>query len=264
MILSELYKKDNYLNKNIDFLINKVIIEYDLKSANTSLCREYQLLPEEKISEIELMSKKDRVTTIGKLMRKDSDFKEGLKDAFSDIRKRFFDENDIEDGDILAIKKDAIFCLKEVSNTQFGHCRFVDKNRYTSYMYLNKLELFYAPVRTLMDNDGVLDIKGIDDDILSKHNDYMIKTLKMIFKHLETSSKDTLFGYINRFITKYKMRKLDTGYYREFNQESVFRVMDSNETYDDEVFIPYDNKSEVVDIDYNFFNILIPILKIVV
>ena len=130
-------------NKNIYKLANQVIIEYDLKSANTSLCKEYGLLPKETIKEIEELPKKERVVRIGKLMRKDKTFTQNLKKAFIDIRRRFFEENQIEDEDILAIKKDAIFCLKEVKYTDFGECYFSDKNRYTSYMYLNGFEFYY-------------------------------------------------------------------------------------------------------------------------
>ena len=75
--MTNLYLKDNYLDKNIPYVFNTKIIEYDLKSANTSLCREYNLLPIKQIEEIESMKKDKRVVTIGKLMRKDKVFKEG-------------------------------------------------------------------------------------------------------------------------------------------------------------------------------------------
>ena len=88
--ISDLYHKDTYLNKNVDSIINRRIIEYDLKSANTSLCKEYSLLPETTINKIESMKKSDRVVAIGKLQRKDKEFNSNLKDSFRDIRKRFF------------------------------------------------------------------------------------------------------------------------------------------------------------------------------
>ena len=144
--ISMLYNRDTYLNKCEDMIINRMIVEYDLKSANTSLCREYKLLPIESINKIDEMKKSDRVKTIGKLMRKDKEFKKGLKDAFVDIRRRFFEENGIKDDDILSIKKDAIFCLKTVPREEFGYCRFVPKNKYTSYLNLNRLEFYYNSV----------------------------------------------------------------------------------------------------------------------
>ena len=110
---SKLYLKDNYLNKGISILTGKTIIEYDLKSANTSLCSEYHLLPQDQIEKISALPRSKRVVKIGKLCRKNKEFNEGLKRAFVDIRRRFFEANNIQDEDILAIKKDAIFCLRK-------------------------------------------------------------------------------------------------------------------------------------------------------
>ena len=90
MNIDQMYLKDTYLNKDIDIITNRKIIEYDLKSANTSLCKEYKLLPEEQIAKIEQMKKKDRVVTIGKLQRKNKEFNASFKNSFKDIRRRFF------------------------------------------------------------------------------------------------------------------------------------------------------------------------------
>lgn len=257
---SQLYLKDTYLNRNIEILSNTIIVEFDLKSANTSLCREYKLLSDSEIDKIEDMPKDKRVVTIGKKMRSDTAFKDGLKSAFIDIRKRFIEANDLDDGDILAIRKDAIFCLKEVSVTKFGHCKFVEKNHYTSFLRLGMLEIFYSP-RYGKDGLPILDIKGIDDETLKYHQNGMLKFLRTLLKHLETSSKSVMFSYVRRFIDRYKNRRLDLCYYREFNQMSLFRVTDSSTTYMDETFLP-EHPFDTLDIDYNFSEILLPIVKI--
>lgn len=259
--ISQLYLRDTYLNKNIPFLFNRVIIEYDLKSANTSLCKEYNLLPKEEIDKIEKKNKKGRVVTIGLLQKKDKKFKEALKLAFIDIRKRFFIDNNIKDEDILSIKKDAIFCLKEVQYTDFGKCKFVKKNVYTSYMYLNKLEFYYNSKGISLGDGGIIDVKGIDDEIVKKHQDFMLKFFKNAFKHFESSDQKTIFNFLKRFIDKYKNLELEVGYYREFDQNGIIRLNDSDETYDDVIFIPYEHKQEHINIDYNFFNILLPIVN---
>lgn len=262
--ISDLYLRDTYLNKNIDILTNQTIIEYDLKSANTSLSREYKLLPTDKIDKIADMPREDRVKTIGKLMRKDSEFKEGLKAAFVDIRKRFFEANHIQDGDILAIRKDAIFCLREVECNTFGFCKFSSKNRYTSFLRLDRLEFYYNSKGKVYGGKSKLDVKGINDDILIKHEEFMMEFFRTLFRHLEVSPKKTQINYLKRFIDKYKRRELEVGYYREFNQESIIRLTGREETYDEEVFIPFENKQPELNIDYNFFNILLPIVKILV
>ena len=251
---SGLYKKDTFLDKNIDYLINHTIIEYDLKSANVSLCREYNLLPEKEIEKIANLSKAKRVVAIGKLMRKDLEFNHKLKESFIDIRKRFFEANKIEDQDILSIKKDAVFCLRQVPITEFGACHFVEKNIYTAYMTLNNCEFYYAP--RIMD-DGILDVKGISDQVLPLHENYT-------FNDMQTLSKQQVLMKFRKFVDRYKNLKLDIGYYREFNQESVYRLIDSEFTYTDDTFIPYDNKLEHLDIDYNFFNYVVAISKILI
>lgn len=263
MCVSELYMKDMYLNKNINLITNKIIIEYDLKSANTSLCREYKLLPEDEIENIENMSKKNRVVNIGKIMRKNHKFKNELKLSFIDIRRRFFIMNNIQDDDILSIKKDAIFCLKRCEFLEFGNCKFVEKNIYSSYMYLNNFEFYYGKKGFNFDN-SILDIKGIDNEILKKHDNYLIKFFKTLFSHFESSSQQTQYEFIKRFLDKYKTLSLDVGYYREFNQESKIRLTDSYVTYDEEIFIPYEYKQKHLMIDYNFFNIIIPIIKMII
>jgi hypothetical protein len=263
MEISQLYLRDSYLNKNIPYLCNKKIIEYDLKSANTSLCKEYDLLPEDKIQQIEDLPKKERVVKIGKMMRKDKKFTESLKSAFVDIRKRFFEANQIQDEDVLSIKKDAIFCLRECEYTEFGKCKFVEKNVYTSYLYLNRLEFYYNSKGESIEKPK-LDVKGLSEDAIYKHEGFMMKFFCVFFKHLETSSLKTQMLFLKRFITKYKLLGLEVGYYREFNNESRIRLSDSEETYDEEIFIPYEHKQEHLNIDYNFFYILIPLAKMLI
>jgi hypothetical protein len=258
--ISLLYQRDSYLNKDMDILINKDIIEYDLKSANTSLCREYKLLPESVIQSIEDLPRKERVVKIGKMMRKDSKLKEGLKKAFPDMRRRFFEANEIEDHDILTIKKDAIFTLRKCKVTEFGKCKFVPKNQYSSYMYVNKLEIYYKP--DIFDpSQSVIHVKGISDAELVKHNNHMLAFLRTLFRHLEESSTSTKYTFIKNFMDNYKTRKLDPDFYREFDQYSIIRSNESDVTYDDATFIPYDNKTDHIEISYNFFNILLPIAR---
>ena len=109
---SKLYLKDNYLNKGVSILTGKTIIEYDLKSANTSLCSEYHLLPQDQIEKISALPRSKRVVKIGKLCRKNKEFNEGLKKAFVDIRRRFFEANNIYPEEVISIKKDALFKMK--------------------------------------------------------------------------------------------------------------------------------------------------------
>ena len=48
-----LYERHNYTNKDIDFIISTEIIEYDMVSAGLNICKEFKLLPEHEIRELE-------------------------------------------------------------------------------------------------------------------------------------------------------------------------------------------------------------------
>ena len=262
MAVSELYLKDTYLNKDIELLVNKVIIEYDLKSANTSLCKEYKLLPKDQIEKIEATDKHSRVVEIGLIQRKNKKFKNDLKLAFIDIRKRFFEANNIEDKDILSIKKDAIFCLREMKYTKFGECNFVEKNKYSSFICIDRLEFYYNKGK--FDKESVVDIKGLSDTTIALHKDFMIDFFKKLFYNLEESSEESRNRFLSKFITDYKLKKLQIGYYREFNQESFYTLNDREEKYEDDYFIPSKEPKDLINIDYNFSHILLPILQIII
>lgn len=53
--------------------------------------------------------------------------KKTLNDKFVEVRKWFFENNDIQDDDILSIKKDAIITTKRCLATEFDNIRFVER-----------------------------------------------------------------------------------------------------------------------------------------
>ena len=168
--MSELYKRDLYLNKSNSFLVSKTIIEYDISSAGYNISKLYKLLTPKQEAKLDKLSKKDRHYQIGWYQRHDREYAKRLKDAFVDIRRRFFEANDIQDQDVLSIKKDAIFMLRSVDKTKFDNVEFKEKNFYTTFIHLDRsispknidLELYYDSMK------GV-DVKGIDDDKVFLH-----------------------------------------------------------------------------------------------
>ena len=255
MIEHDLWLKDNFKNRNIVLLYNRVIIEYDLRSAGINLCEEYHLLDKDDMKKLRELPKKDATVQLGKMQIKNTKLKEGLKSAFQDIRRRFFEENSLEKEDILSVKKDAIFTLKEVPVTKFGICEFARKNQYSAFMRLGELEFYY--------NYDKLDVKGIGDDVLDKHKDYMLHFIHMLFYKMENDTEYEVKRYFTRFYSRYKLRELELGYYREFSVNSNFRVIEDDVIYDNEAFIPYDDKRYRLDIGYNFQHILLPLVILI-
>ena len=249
---STLYNQDLFLNDNIFYLFNKSIYEYDMKNAGFNLTKAYKLLPVSKIEELGRMKKDRRTIEIGKIQRKDDSYKIKLIQAFKEARRMFFEMNELENSDIISIKKDAIFTTKKCNFQKFlEYIEFREKNYYTSYIRLNrKVELYYS--------ERQMDIKGLGKDTIEYHKDYIIHFLHLYFKKMECDEKSNVLDFIRKFIDKYKRRELALGYYRRFDRDPYYQVLnDANKYYE-----YWEENKDEIDISYNFFEVLIKLAKI--
>ena len=250
---NNLYKYDLFVNDNIFYLFNKTIYEFDMKNAGYNLSRAYELLPASKLEELGRYKKDRRTIEIGKIQRSDDVFKERLKKAFEEARRMFFEANYVKEDEVISIKKDAIFVTRYCEIQNFlDYIDFRPKNEYSSYIHLNrKIELYYSEEK--------MDIKGLGDDVIQYHEEYMINFIKLFFKKMETEDVATVLGFMRRFIDRYKKRELPIGYYRRFDRDPRFDIAG-----DDSVkFYEYweDQKHEL-DIMYNYIEVLIKLTKI--
>ena len=147
-----------------------------------------------------------------------------------------------------------------MQHTKFGACEFVKKNTYSSYLYVDYLELYYN--RGGFGSKRKVDVKGLSDVVVALHEDFMMDFFRKLFYNMEESTEEGRNRFLSKFITDYKHKKLEVGYYREFNQESLFILNDAEETYGDAYFIPDKDPVNLINIDYNFSHILLPILQI--
>lgn len=226
-----LWEKTNF-KAPINSVIDHTIIEYDMKSANTSIAREFHLLPEERIKEIENMPKEKREVVIGLLKRDDKEYAEAEKQGFIAARKMFMEQNELDESDIIAIKRDAFFVLRYVEHEKVSsNINFRLKNVYSSFLSLkshsNTIDIFYNRERN--------DVKGIDDDVYNTyHAEYIGNFIHEVIRRVEEGDRLEVNEYIMNFWDRYKWRELDSGYYREFNPRSDFHYLDglyANEEY---------------------------------
>lgn len=237
-----LYKHDNYLNPNISYIFNKPIIEYDMKDAGFSIAKKYKLLTEKEIKKLTSVGKRERTYLLGNIQRDRKEVKIGIQEGFKYSRQKFFEMNEIDDNDIISIKRDAIFLIGYIKYERLDeYIHFRQKNAYTSYMCFKspRLELYY--------NKYKIDIKGIDDDVSKKHHEYMIDFINKVFVKMESSDRESVLNFLRIFIDKYRLLKLDTEYYREFNSQSMFRYL-NGELSD----IEYLEDKSMLDISCNF------------
>ena len=247
-----------WTNPELRFLYHERIIEYDIRSANTSLMNYYGLASEDKISKLIEMKKEDREIAVGKMMRKSKEFALNLEKAFTDIVEAFLEENHLDRSeDIVSIKKDAVFVRnRSVRKTKFGEAvLFRPKGEYDGFLQLSKGKLeFYHQ------KDGHLDVKGISDELLPLHNEGVLDFISNVFA--ETKDWTGLQRYLKEYAKAYKERELVFDAYRQFDANSKFlvRMFEQDVLMDniDDVTIQY------TDISYNYLNIFLEVLKIVI
>ena len=249
-----LYLRHNYINTDIEYLISREIIEYDIQSAGFNIIKYYKMLSDDKIKHLESLNKKQRQRTIGLYQRNNKEFADRLNKKFVEIRKLFFESNQLDSGDVLSIKKDAIITLRRCNYTDFDNIHFVEKNIYTSYFYMNGFEFYLG-----QDN---LDVKGISDEKLALHKDYMLDFLQKIFKMLEISSRKQTIVNLKEFAQYYKELKLHPGYYRELNRDSLYRlkrtINGDNIALDEYMELPD------IDISYNYVKYIVPLINLLI
>lgn len=242
-LINNLHEQTNFINPNISHVFNRDIREYDMKSAGISIIKELKLLPKETIDKLSRSDDSNwKHTMIGKMQRDDPKLKDGLSNGFAEMRKRFISANNLAIDDIISIKKDAFFVCKPCYNQQVGeHVLFREKHKYTSYIRIDKrIELYYS---SFLEN---IDVKGISDDNIGKHKDYMLNLFTRYFNTMETKPK-SIQPFIKTTIDKYKWREYDVEYYREFNNKSIYKINDETISESDE----WSDKS-TLDISYNF------------
>ena len=227
--------KSTWLNPNIEYLFNDDIIEYDIHDAGFSLIQQYQLLPPEKIKELERIPRGiQRHIQVGVLQRDDIEFSKWLTDKFTEVRALFMMMNQLKDDSIISVKKDAIYTIGKVKRTTFGKVKFMEKNHYSSYIRfsdITNLELYYG--------ENGIDVKGMGDAAVNRHRLYMLEFLRKLIKSIEEQDSSVKRKFM-RFFNQYKFDELDEEFYIEFNNVS----RDQNKLF-------------------NYANLLIPLLKII-
>ena len=258
MLLSKLYERDTYRNPDIMTSFRKPIYEYDMHHAGYSITKEYHLLPD---SSLELITNKATVNgkidkkklaiALGLVQRSNEEYKKKLAKGFIQVRKDFFDKNDLEDNDILSIKKDAIFTFKECSSLHYGEVSFAEKHQYTSYLFTGVYEYYYKCPNTL-------DIKGIGD--ISFFDPCIIEFIQKFFYKMENESIDSVLKYLRVYIDKYKKLELDVEFYRSFNGLHRYDSKDG-------AYIYHDIGPEIlheINIRTNYDLLILPLLKAVI
>lgn len=266
MLADKLIEKDIYLGP-ISYIKNTKITEYDIKSAGFNIIREFNLINEEAIKELELLDKNSRTIAIGKMMMKNSDLSKELTKNFATVRKLFVLANNIQEEDILSIKKDAIFIIQKTPKIlKFGtFIEFVPKNVYTSFACINGMEMYYSGYTKKLDiknfkkdfdYEALIGSGGEASDIdVESHP--LIEKLKHFLALSEKVIQKDLFQALVNFRTKYINRELPIEVYREI-KTGLYTLLDSELTVK---YVTEDLRNKI-DISRNYIDFLMPFFSI--
>lgn len=222
--MEELYERINY-SSDIPFIFSSFIREYDIRKANISILFDKGVITKEEYEYLYNTSRMDRQIRIGLLQKRDSRVTKILQDGIIEAKKNLFRSNSLNGSNILNIKNDAVFTVgKELKNTKFGNIEFVLKNQYTSYMKVSKIEFYYGYDR--ITKNEIFDIKGLGKNI-DLHRDYMSDFISYIMYSIENGDIETVLGDFKDFYMQYINRQLPIWYYREYNPESMYSILNS-------------------------------------
>lgn len=247
---SKNYEKHLYLNPSYEFIPQAEITEYDIKEAGFNIIKQFKLLPEYEIELLSMMSKRERTIQIGKLQRKTQGLSKMMNKGFVECRRWFFNANDIQDDDILSIKKDAVFTMKKCENVDTGLIHFAEKNEYDKFLHLDKKEIYLGKN---------IDVKGINDELVGLHQGFMLDIIKEHMNNLVHTNHKRQINFLKEVMHYYRTRQLDIGYYREFNRDSEYRL--NVHLLKDDLGIKYTREVDKIDITYNYMNIIVPLIR---
>lgn len=254
------------MNFGKPFEVSSIITEWDIRRAGLNLIKQYSLLPEEKIGELERMDKKDADIKIGKMQIRDKELSRKLEQAFTDIMNQFLDENQIDhDLDIISIKKDACFVInKYITQDEFPpYIKFIPKNKYHAFLYLKPYEFYFK-------KGGIIDIKNLSSDkavretIMNLHKDGILNFILYVIDLAERTRMDLveLSKFLHEFVLLYKRKELEFDYYREFSIDSKFRY----QLMGSEIMAEHidERMLDKINIEYNYKNIILPLIKLLI
>lgn len=235
-------EKTNYL-KDINFLINNQIYEYDISKANINILFRANMISEDEYNRLLNAPREVRQKDIGIKILRDNNIYKIINQGIIEMRNIFMEVNNISDEQILSAKNDALFIIGEKPKiTKFDNVEFVLKNVYNSFFLANNLEFYYF-VDTI-NNIETLHVKGISDENLYKHKDYMVDFLKALFGTIQLNIKDAII-MLRYFYNQYINNELDVRYYRNFDSISLYTIEVNNSLFNTDIItnLQYINKN---------------------
>ena len=247
------------------FECNSEIIEYDIKSGNVSISKEYKLVDDSITDKWFSMDGDSRKKACGLYQRDNKDYAMQLEKCFDDAVFKFITANNLDkDEDIIAIKRDAVFVQnKSIHNEWVGeNIHFRPKNTYHAYLFLQakkqpSYEFYFL-------RSGDIDLKGMSDELKELHVNGILYLLNTLVDTAEKSgmNRRAINEFMRDIVKMYKKKELIYECYKTFSKfQAVYNIFMEGMKFDvdgidEEMF-------EYVDISFNYLNVILPLQQTV-
>jgi uncharacterized protein YqgQ len=245
-----LWNRVNY-TADISYLTNVFITEYDISKCNINVLYTKGAIDKDTYDFLYGSERMIRQTFIGNLQKNNPELVKILKDGIIEAKKMFFEANGLDDRDILSIKNDAVFVInKKCSITKFGLIEFMPKGIYTSFFKFREIEVYYY--YNNMSKEEYIEVKGISNKNLAKHEGYFLQLLKDVFYSIQVNGPEIALRMIKDFYNEYLSRQLPIEYYRKFDTSSNYHyICNTSINTGFEAEFVSDVYKNMIDITYN-------------
>jgi len=250
-----LANKSNYFCDS-RFISGK-IMEYDLRAANISMLREYNIIPDDYYRYMLSVDKQYREAFIGwqiKKEKEESDNKSALEGSITyrtiyegiiKAKLDLFEANNIQPNEVIRIANDAVYVNRqsELMFTKFGN--FVE---FRLKMIAESVVKLSSSLCVFFWNDmnGLnLEVKGINDETKLLHQNYLLSFIGSVLLTYERSGVTDAIHLIEDFYNDYINRNLSKEFYRELNPASMYKVIKSG------YYVSDIDDVNLLDISYN-------------
>lgn len=218
------------------------IVEYDIKSANITMLKKYNVISQDYFNFLSNLPKYDREVEVGLLIKSDIKYYNIIRDGIIEAKTNLFISNNVDPLSIVRIANDAVYInsSNDLPYTQFDNVIFKQKSVSNSMLKLDNLIIFFSYIGESLD----ITIKGIKPETQKLHEDYMITFIANIMYLIERVSPIDALNSINEFYIDYINLKLPIEYYRELNSNSYYRYKYGN--------FHLSEVSDINDIDINY------------
>jgi len=211
-----------YTNDSIRFLVNRRITEFDISKAGLHALLRLECISTETYEYWKTRPKHWIVRHIG--IHFSSRMGE-INRMISDAVDKFIDVNGIRPDNIISKKRDALFTFGTIPKMKtIDGFRFVEKNVYTSYVNIGKIEMFYNG-----DSDR-LEIKSIDTRFVNAHpiKNFIQSAIRLMERvEKRTATYKDIYRHIHNFRNRYVRNELPSDFYRELTMDNPFVLFDS-------------------------------------